>query len=83
MSGTNATLDDATSDDDVTGSRGASGGRGAGRDGAARVRQLTFVAGVPSHLACVAVGGYPPPEVRLHLGQVGQSISQSVNISVA
>jgi len=38
------------------------------------VGQLTFVAGISSYLACVAVGGYPPPEVRLHLGQVSSVI---------
>jgi len=62
-----------TSSYDVTESRDVgeedAGKAGSGRPAAA-VGQLTFVAGISSYLACVAVGGYPPPQVRVHLGQV-------------
>ena len=67
VSGSNTTT--STSRHDVIGSRDAKEGEG-GED--KKVRQLTFTAGVPSYLACVAVGGYPPPEVRVHLGQVSE-----------
>ena len=66
VSGSNATFSSAlTSSHDVTGSRDLN------EEDDGKVGQLTFTAGVPSYLACVAVGGYPPPEVRVHLGQVG------------
>ena len=70
MSGPNTTFDGGAPASDVIESRDLRQD-GGGKD-ARKVRQLTFVAGVPSYLACVAVGGYPPPEVRVHLGQVGQ-----------
>lgn len=67
MSGSNATFDGATTwSSDVIESRDPR------EDGAVKAEQLTFVAGLPSYLACVAVGGYPPPQVRVHLGQVYQ-----------
>jgi len=44
------------------------------KDGA--VEQLIFLAGVRSVVACVAVGGYPPPQVRVHLGQASEWIFQ-------
>jgi len=70
VTGSNATGDGAavtsSSSYDVTGSRDLSGG---GED--EKVGRLVFTAGAQSYLACVAVGGYPPPEVRVHLGQVG------------
>jgi len=74
LSGPNATASNAvTSSYDVIESRDLNGDDG-GKD--RTVGQLTFVAGVPSYLACVAIGGYPPPEVRVHLGQVGHVISR-------
>jgi len=70
VSGSNATSSSAvTSSHDVIGSRDLNE-EDDRHDG--KVGQLTFTAGVPSYLACVAVGGYPPPEVRVHLGQVNE-----------
>jgi len=71
VSTSNATSGSAvvTPSHDVIGSRDLNEDED-GEDG--KARQLTFTAGVPSYLACVAVGGYPPPEVRVHLGQVSE-----------
>ena len=73
VSGSNASSSGAvTSSYDVIESRDST----EGKDGI--VGQLTFVAGIPSYLACVAVGGYPPPQVRVHLGQVSRLIAYRV-----
>ena len=34
----------------------------------ARIRGLSFVEHKPSTVRCISVGGYPPPEMDIHLG---------------
>ena len=80
LTGSNATTDSASvtssSSYDVLGSRDVQSEDGeAGR--------LTFTAGVQSYLACVAVGGYPPPEVRVHLGQVSQLVKETRKLGIS
>jgi len=68
VSGSNTTFDGATTSDFIESRDPNQAGSGM------EMRQMTFTAGVTSYLACVAIGGYPPPDVRLHLGQVGQVV---------
>jgi len=47
----------------------------------APVVEMTFLAGVPGPLRCVAVGGYPPPEISVRVGITGSSVGDEDDVT--